>query len=65
MWNPTLAKDVEPLEMSQHRAVRFIVRLRGWESVTEPYSELSVHMVVSPTEIQKSQTISSDENPTG
>ena len=35
VWDPTLAKEIESLEMLQHKAVRFIARLRGRESVTE------------------------------
>ena len=44
MWDPTLAKEIESLEMLQHRAVRFIARLRGRESVTEACSELSLQL---------------------
>ena len=40
VWDPTLAKEIESLEMLQHRAVRFIARLRGRESVTGVCSEL-------------------------
>ena len=42
MWDPILAKAIEPLEMLQHRAARFIARLRGPESVTETFSELGL-----------------------
>ena len=42
VWNPTLAKEIESLEMQQHRAVRFIAILRGRESVTEAYFELGL-----------------------
>ena len=28
VWDPTLAKEIESLEMLQHRTVRFIARLR-------------------------------------
>ena len=42
VWDPTLAKEIESLEMLQHRAVRFIARLRGRESVTGACSELGL-----------------------
>ena len=29
VWDPTIAKEIESLEMLQHRVVRFIARLRG------------------------------------
>ena len=31
VWEPTLAKEFESLEMLQHRAIRFIARLKGRE----------------------------------
>ena len=40
VWDPTLAKEIESLWMLQDGAVRFIVKLRGQESVTEACSEL-------------------------
>ena len=40
LWNPTIAKEIESLWMLQDGAVRFIVKLRGQESVTEACSEL-------------------------
>ena len=42
VWNPTLTKEIESLEMLQHKAVRFIARLRGREGVTEACSELGL-----------------------
>ena len=42
VWDPTLAKNIESLEMLQHRAVRFIARLRGRESVMEACSKLGI-----------------------
>ena len=42
VWDPTLAKEIESLEMLQHRAVRFIARLKGRESVTGACSELGL-----------------------
>ena len=38
-WDPTLVKEIELLEILQHRSVWFIARLRGRESVTEACSE--------------------------
>ena len=42
VWDQTLVKEIESLEMLQHRAVRFIARLRGRESVTGACSELGL-----------------------
>ena len=39
VWDPTLAKEIESMEMLQHRAVQLIARLRGRESVTEACSK--------------------------
>jgi len=42
VWDLTLAKDIESLEMLQHRVVRFIAGLKGQESVTEACSQLGL-----------------------
>ena len=42
VWDPMLNKDIESIEMIQHRAVRFISCLKGRESVTEASSELGL-----------------------
>jgi len=35
VWDPTIGRDGEYLEMMHHNAVRFIAGLTGWESITE------------------------------
>ena len=42
VWDPTLAKKIESLEMLQHSAVQFIARLRRRENVTAACSELGL-----------------------
>ena len=42
VWDPTLAKEIESLEMLQHSAVQFIARLRRRENVTAACSELGL-----------------------
>jgi len=42
MWDPTLAKDIESLEMLQHSVVRFIAELKRRESVTKAGSQLGL-----------------------
>jgi len=42
VWDPTLAKDIESLEVLQRRAVRFIAGIKGRESVTEACSQLGL-----------------------
>jgi len=57
MWEPTVAKDMESLEILQHSAVRFIAGLKRRESVTE-----AAWPSASQTEIQDLPTPSSHEN---
>jgi len=45
VWDPTLAKDIESLEMLQHSAVRFIAGLKLQESVTEAWSQLDLQLL--------------------
>jgi len=40
VWDPTLVEDIESLDILQHKAVRFIARLIGRESVSEVWSQL-------------------------
>ena len=42
VWDPSRGKDVESIEMTQHRAVRFINCPRGRESITEACSQLGL-----------------------
>ena len=42
VWDPTLAKEMESLEMLQHRAVQLIARLSRRDSVTGSCSELGL-----------------------
>ena len=42
VWDPMLNKDIESLELVQNRAVRFISRLKGRESVTEAKTKLGL-----------------------
>ena len=59
VWDPTLTKDIESLKMLQHRAIRFIERLRRRETVTEACVELGLQPL---KQTLKSEIISSDEN---
>jgi len=42
VWDPTLRKDVDLLESTQRKAVRFIGNLHGRESVTEEMKKLGI-----------------------
>jgi len=59
MWDPTLPKGIESLEMFQHSAVRFIAGLKGRESVTEACFQLGLQPL---KQTQDSPTQSLHEN---